>query len=315
MTEPLMAPLSAAAAHLFWWRQRTRPLRWWLLRAELGRRGRQRWRRARAVCLFLSPPRSGHSLLGALLDAHPDAAIGHELDALPFLRWGWRLEEVLPLMERSARWAAAQEQLPGGYGYQLAGQGQVRQPLLVGDKHGEATLVELGRRPWLRQRLDQSSPAPLHWLRAVRHPLDNIATIALQITTIAPGVVPAQGTALQRAEAYYFQLADWMVIESVGQPLLLDLRHEELLAEPERELRRLAGFLGLEPEPGWLERCQGMLHPQPHRSRHKVPWEQGQQERIMQRSQLYAFLEPYTRSETTAAHHRGLVNRLRGEQG
>lgn len=291
-----MASLSATAARVFWWRQRTRPLRWWLLRGELGRRGRQRWRRAKAVCLFLSPPRSGHSLLGALLDAHPDAAIGHELDALLFLRWGWRLAEVLPLMERSARWAAGQQQLPGGYGYQLAGQGQVRQPLLVGDKHGEATLVELGRRPWLWQRLDQGSPVPLHWLRAVRHPLDNIATIALQITTIAPGVVPPGGTALQRAEAYYFQLIDWMVIDRGQQPLLLDVRHEQLLAEPERQLRRLASFLGLEPEPSWLGRCLGILRPEPHLSRHKVHWEAGQQERILRRSQAYAFLEPYTRS-------------------
>jgi hypothetical protein len=291
-----MAALSAAAARQFWWRQRTRPLRWSLLRGELGLRGRRRWGKAKAICLFLSPPRSGHSLLGALLDAHPDAAIGHELDALLFLRWGWRLEEVLPLMERSARWAAAQEQLPGGYGYQLTGQGLVRQPLVVGDKHGEATLVELGRRPWLRQRLDQTSPAPLHWLRAVRHPLDNIATIAHHIGTIAPGVVPPGGTALQRAEAYYFQLADWMVLDRVGQPFLLDVRHEDLLAEPQRELRRLANFLGLEPEPDWLMRCQQFMRQQPHLSRNKVQWEAGQQKRIRQRCTSYAFLEAYASS-------------------
>jgi hypothetical protein len=278
---------------LFWWRQRTRPLRWWPLRGELGRRGRRRWCRAHAVCLFLSPPRSGHSLLGALLDAHPDAAIGHELDALLFMRWGWRLVEVLPLLERSAQWAAAQELLPGGYGYRLAGQGQVRQPLVVGDKHGEATLVELARRPWLRQRLELTSPAPLHWLRAVRHPLDNIATIAQKIDRIAAGVLPPGGTALQRAEAYFFQLADWMDQGGGPQARLLDVRHEQLLAEPELELRRLAGFLGLEPDPAWLARCQAFLRPAPHLSRRGVCWEAGQQERILQRCGEYGFLSSY----------------------
>lgn len=291
----MVDPLTPLAAGWFWWRQRTRPLRWWPLRAELGRRGRRRWRSAQAVCLFLSPPRSGHSLLGALLDAHPDAAIGHELDALLFLRWGWRLEEVLPLMERSAWWAAAQAQLPGGYGYRLAGQGQLRQPLVVGDKHGEATLVELGRRPWLRQRLAQSSPAPLHWLRAVRHPLDNIATIALKIDTIAAGVVPPGGTALQRAEAYYFQLADWMALGGNPGSRLLDVHHEDLLAEPERELRRLAAFLGLEPDPAWLARCGTLLRPSPHLSRGRVGWEAGQQERILRRCADYGFLARYGR--------------------
>ena len=288
-----MATLTPAAAGWFWWRQRTRALRWWPLRGELGRRGRRRWRRAHAVCLFLSPPRSGHSLLGALLDAHPDAAIGHELDALLFLRWGWRLVEVLPLLERSAQWAATQEMLPGGYGYRLAGQGQVRQPLVVGDKHGEATLVELARRPWLRQRLELTSPAPLHWLRAVRHPLDNIATIAQKIDSIAAGVLPPGGTDLQRAEAYFFQLADWMDQGGGPQSRLLDVRHEDLLAEPERELCRLAGFLGLEPDPAWLARCQAILKPAPHLSRREVCWEAGQQERILQRCGEYGFLSSY----------------------
>lgn len=288
-----MAALTPAAARWFWWRQRTRPLRWWPLRGELGRRGRRRWCRAHGVCLFLSPPRSGHSLLGALLDAHPDAAIGHELDALLFLRWGWRLVEVLPLLERSAQWAATQAMLPGGYGYRLAGQGQVRQPLVVGDKHGEATLVELARRPWLRQRLELTSPAPLHWLRAVRHPLDNIATIAQKIDSIAAGVLPPGGTDLQRAEAYFFQLADWMDQGGGPQSRLLDVRHEDLLAEPERELGRLAGFLGLEPDPAWLARCQAILRPAPHLSRREVCWEAGQQERILQRCGEYGFLSSY----------------------
>lgn len=288
-----MATLTPAAAGWFWWRQRTRALRWWPLRGELGRRGRRRWRRAHAVCLFLSPPRSGHSLLGALLDAHPDAAIGHELDALLFLRWGWRLVEVLPLLERSAQWAATQEMLPGGYGYRLAGQGQVRQPLVVGDKHGEATLVELARRPWLWQRLELTSPAPLHWLRAVRHPLDNIAKIAQKIDSIAAGVLPPGGTDLQRAEAYFFQLADWMDQGGGPQSRLLDVRHEDLLAEPERELGRLAGFLGLELDPAWLARCQAILRPAPHLSRREVCWEAGQQERILQRCGEYGFLSSY----------------------
>lgn len=285
--------LTASQARRFWWAQRTRPLRLWPLRPWLGRQGRARWGEARAVCLFLSPPRSGHSLVGALLDAHPDAAMGHELDALLYLRWGWKPVEVLPLMERSARWAAGQECLPGGYGYRIPGQGAVRRPLVVGDKHGEATLVELGRRPWLGRKLVEETPAPLHWVRAVRHPLDNIATIARRIDTIAPGVVLHRGTALEEAEAYYFWLVEQM--EAAGElgSDLLDLRHEELLAQPEEELRRLAAFLGLEAEREWLKRCREAIRARPHRSRDGAPWAAGQQERILERCRAHCFLVPY----------------------
>jgi len=281
-------------ARRFWWAQRTRPLRLWPKRPGLGVEGQARWGEARALCLFLSPPRSGHSLVGALLDAHPDAAIGHELDALLFLRWRWRLVEVLPLMERSARWAAEQSCLPGGYGYRIPGQGNVRRPLVVGDKHGEATLVELARRPWLGERLVQTSPAPLHWLRCVRHPLDNIATIARRIRTIAPGMAPRSGRALEQAEAYYFQLVEEMARAEALTPHVLDVRHETLLAQPEEELGRLAKFLGLEPEQAWLEHCRAAIRPSPHLSRDEAPWKPGQRERILERSGAFSFLRAYT---------------------
>ena len=39
-------------------------------------------------CMFVGYPRSGHSLVGTLLDAHPDIVIAHELDALRHIRAG-----------------------------------------------------------------------------------------------------------------------------------------------------------------------------------------------------------------------------------
>ena len=74
---------------------KTRKLRYERAEAELARlngtwprRVYRRGRRAvglgqlRSFCLFIGYPRSGHSLLGSLLDAHPDIAIAHEVNAL-----------------------------------------------------------------------------------------------------------------------------------------------------------------------------------------------------------------------------------------
>ena len=38
-----------------------------------------------AYCMFIGYPRSGHSLVGSLLDAHPNIIIAHELNALQFV--------------------------------------------------------------------------------------------------------------------------------------------------------------------------------------------------------------------------------------
>lgn len=56
-----------------------------------------------AYCMFLGYARSGHSLLGSLLDAHPDVVIAHELDALRYLRGAFGRAQVYSLILQNAR--------------------------------------------------------------------------------------------------------------------------------------------------------------------------------------------------------------------
>ena len=48
----------------------------------------------RGFVIFVGQPRTGHSLVGALLDAHPNALIAHELDALKYVAAGYVLQRV-----------------------------------------------------------------------------------------------------------------------------------------------------------------------------------------------------------------------------
>ena len=49
-------------------------------------------------CMFLGYPRSGHSLVGALLDAHPDVIIAHELDVLKYIGEGCGRPQIYSLL-------------------------------------------------------------------------------------------------------------------------------------------------------------------------------------------------------------------------
>jgi len=42
--------------------------------------------KVRTYVMFVGYPRSGHSLIGSLLDAHPNVVIAHEMDALQFVQ-------------------------------------------------------------------------------------------------------------------------------------------------------------------------------------------------------------------------------------
>ena len=104
--------------------------------AESARELREELSGVRTFCQFVGYPRSGHSLIGALLDAHPRAAIAHELNALDFLREDFTRDEILALvLENLRQWGAAGRQWQG-YSYEVPGgwQGRFERLEVAGDK-------------------------------------------------------------------------------------------------------------------------------------------------------------------------------------
>ena len=53
--------------------------------------------------MFVGHPRSGHSLVGALIDAHPNAVVAHELDALKYVEAGFGRDRCSPSSSGTSR--------------------------------------------------------------------------------------------------------------------------------------------------------------------------------------------------------------------
>ncbi len=89
-----------------------------------------------SYCLFIGYPRSGHSLVGAMLDAHPQVAMAHELDVMKFMNAGFDREQIEYLLIENARRSAAAGRSWGLFDYRVAGQWQGRFEKLkvLGDK-------------------------------------------------------------------------------------------------------------------------------------------------------------------------------------
>src|SRR6266511_1485540 len=82
-------------------------------------------------CLFIGHARSGHSVIGALLDAHPRIAISDELDALTYAAAGFSRRQILSLSIAVARGQARRQRRKAGrggamYSYFVPGQFQGR---------------------------------------------------------------------------------------------------------------------------------------------------------------------------------------------
>ncbi|MGH6882871.1 MAG: hypothetical protein ACREFM_18260, partial [Hypericibacter sp.] len=97
--------------------------------------------RPESVALFIGQGRSGHSLVGALLDAHPDCLIAHELNVCSLIAAGFDRDQICYLMWENSRHFAKVGRAWGRYSYAVPGaqQGGFRKLRVIGDKKGGST--------------------------------------------------------------------------------------------------------------------------------------------------------------------------------
>lgn len=238
-------------------------------------------------CCFVGYPRSGHSLLGALVTAHPDAMVSHELDALKYVRVGCSRRQLFQLIRARDLWFAAQEAQWNGYKYAVPGQwqGRIRTLQVIGDKKGGLTAERLSRYPWLLDKLEKTVGYPSYYVHIVRNPYDNIATMA-RLNRLSVS---------EQVETYFQMVAACDAARERTEPgRWFDGSNEELIASPISLLERLAAFFGLTPEPDWLEACAAVVFDSPTRTRDTVEWPDAVRREVEVRASKHALLKDYT---------------------
>ena len=92
-------------------------------------------------CFFIGYGRSGHSLIGSLLDAHPKIVISHEQHILSYLKIGFSQYQLYWLMIRNSKNFKKKGRRWGKYSYHIPGswQGRFKDIKVIGDKKGGAT--------------------------------------------------------------------------------------------------------------------------------------------------------------------------------
>lgn len=261
-----------------------------------GRRNRDLFESVEAYCMFVGYPKSGHSLFGSLLDAHSEAIIAHEQDALRYLRAGFGRTQLFHLLlENSRRYAEAGRDW-NVYSYAVPGQwqGRFRKLRVIGDKKGALSTLRLDGTPGLQARLRKTAGVPVKYVHVVRNPYDNISTM------LRDGVFDwrtnGRGRDLRRSIEDYFSLCEAMkrFEERTDPSDVFEVRHEEIVEDPERALLRLCAFLGLEAPEDYLRDCAAMVFRAPSRSRSRVEWSAEDVELVRRRSEEFQFLRGYS---------------------
>ncbi len=243
-------------------------------------------RQLRTYCTFIGYPRSGHSILGSLIDAHPNAIVAHELDALRFLQAGFSEGQLYYLLLENSRQFTQHGRKWGRYSYAVADQWQgcYTDLHVIGDNKGGRTTARIGNDWSLLQKLRDTVRLEHRFVHVIRNPFDNIATLAMRQTNDLAAAV----------EQYFFMCRTNLRLRQELGGRVMDLHHEEFIADPRRTLACLCDFLGLAPSQDYLTACSDIVYRLPHRSRLEVPWPSGMIDRIRREQQQFDFLVRYS---------------------
>lgn len=266
---------------------------------------------------FIGFPRSGHSLIGSILDAHPQAVVSHELDAMGLIKKGisGRLLYAL-IVENSAAFSRS-ERYWNGFSYAVPGQhnGRTEELAVIGDKKGDWAVRWFAEDPRLVGAAYDAVGARCRWVLVTRHPLDNIATMSLRknrtydklrIASEDSDAFRAQLAVAQDAGAVAAAARDDMIDDYEGLCLGIErmqaaipeadrvhVVYEHFVKHPESEIRRLCRFLGLDSDEGYVAACSSIVRDSPNKSRTAVAWTDAQLERVLSLTRSFSFLHTY----------------------
>lgn len=259
--------------------------------------------------------RSGSSLLGQLLNAHPEIVISHEcllqqLRALRFVPTLSQRGRVTRLILQKDRQAMREESYRETcYSYAINGlwQGRYSRLRVIGNKRSRYNSIFLGM-PGTKDldRLRRCVRVPMLFLFNVRNPYDILASRRLNLLrNQAHADIPAlrvyAPTDSERIDIreedvrWFFDLSENIsrVLAIIPEESTLPMRYEEFIASPKEMLRRACAFLGVICDDNYLDACAAFTLQTPHPTRLKVRWSDAQIAQIAAAIAKYPWLAGY----------------------
>ena len=245
----------------------------------------------RTFGFFVGHNKSGTSMVGGLLDAHPNVIMADEIDALKYVEAGLSRDQLFYLLLKGSRSEARKGRVTARrltpYSYAVAGQwqGKVTTPIVVGDGKSGTSTRRLGADLSLLDRLPDEMPGvAVRLIQVIRNPFDPISVMMVR-----------GGRSFRNAVDHYFTACEVLleIRRRVDPGALLAVRYETFVAYPQGELTTACRFLGVEPDAGYLEACARVIRREPDRSREMVVWPRRWINEVHQRIFDFDFLEGY----------------------
>lgn len=244
-------------------------------------------------CIFIGYQRSGSSLIGALLDAHSNAAIAHELNVMQYFRAKFNKNQIYYLLQKNSAEYAEQGRNWSGYSYQVPNQwqGKFTEIKIIGDKKAALSAIELSKHPELLEQIKKTVKIPIKVIHIMRNPYDNIATMYQKKDRRRTNALDFRQTI-----DYYFDLCDDInkIKQLVSAENMFDIRQEDVIKNPQENLKELCDFLNLEASETYLQDCASIIFKSPRKTRETIEWKPEDIQLVAEKISRYDFLQGYS---------------------
>ncbi len=268
---------------------------------------------------FIGYPRSGHSIIGSVMDAHPDIVIAHEY--FLFSECASQLKVGASIFENKTQlcnelyknsylsskcgWRS-DSNTSKGYNLDVGSQwqGTFRQLRVIGDKSGGKTSHSMKSgtgNKCLEQMVDYLNMSIIA-VHVVRNPYDMIATsILYQLSTVrstkASDILhrklrPDHNMQISNTNALFSQA---LAVTTVSKKVtVVEIHIEDYIKDPRRCVLEICNALEVPCPQDYVEECYQKTYRNVSRSRDLIEWEPVILRRIQERMKEFPFFRGYT---------------------
>lgn len=273
--------------------------------------------------LFIGYPRSGSTLLGALLNAHPEVVISHEAfstghdpdrhprnikNAAAIGKW----IIVRRILDHDRSMTSYERMADYSYVVNGALQGRCTRLRVIGDKDSFPYTRCLYNWPWVLDSLRHHMGVPIRAFFTYRNPYDMLAAGYLRrlrnkrSNTAIPSSLldydPTDVEKLQMEQDFlssnktHLDLSRKLVevLSLFSEDEIFPIKHEDFIASPRGNLRSVCEFLGVQCTEEYLKACATIVRTSPHKTRFKVRWTSEQKARVAEVIRKYPWFQDYT---------------------
>lgn len=256
------------------------------------RKNPQQFRDVKCCCIFIGHTKSGSSMMGAMLDAHPNIILADGSDALQYVPAGFSKEQLFHILVKCSHREAMKGRVTARrlspYSFEVPNQWQGRYETLqvVGDTTSETALRRMANDPTLLVGLQKMMKGvEVKFVHVIRNPFDPISAMRIRGKRTAEN-------AIER----YFSICEMLVEtrKQLDESNLLALRYEDAVYQPQQKLAELCQYLGVTAGAHYLQASTSILHKTPERTRDRVPWTAAEIATVEKKIAMYDFLKGYS---------------------